>query len=177
LKKDANGIKIYTRDYPDSPVKEFLAITSCNSSLETVIAVLEDIAAYPEWFRNCKSVRTLKRPNDSTIANYVEISFPWPLSNRDGIWEATTVINNESTYISEIRSRPELVPEEKGIVRMHLAQGNWKLEKLNNRQTKISQQFIADPAGSIPGWVVNLFLVDGPYDSFMNLLAILGEER
>ena len=176
LKKEANGIQIYTRDYPDSPVKEFLAITTTNSSLQSVTSVLDDISAYPKWFRNCKYVKTIRRASDSAIANYVEISFPWPLSNRDGIWEATIRIRNESVYYSEIRSIPDLVPEKKNIVRMHNACGYWKVEKMKNGKTKITQQFFADPEGNIPGWVVNLFLVDGPYDTFMNLHKILNDE-
>lgn len=177
LKKEANDIQIYTRDYPDSPVKEFLAITTTSSSLESVISVLDDIASYPKWFRNCKSVETIRRANDSTVANYVEISFPWPLSNRDGVWEETILIRNETVYYSEIKSRPELVPEKKNLVRMHNACGYWKVEKMKNGKTKITQQFFADPEGSIPGWVVNLFLVDGPYDTFMNLHDILNSKE
>jgi hypothetical protein len=177
LKKDANDIQIYTRDYPDSPVKEFLAITICNSSLPDVVTLINNIEGYPKWLRSCKLVEPVKNESNLAQTNYVEISFPWPLSNRDGIWESTTITNTESTYFAEIRSRPELVPEKKGIVRMNNACGYWKIEKLINGQTKITQQFFADPEGNIPGWVVNLFLVDGPYDTFMNLLELLGEKR
>lgn len=177
LRKETNGILVYTRNYPDSPVKEFLAVTTCNSSLDRVVELINDIEGYPEWLRSCKLVKSIRnQPGKSTI-NYVEITFPWPLSNRDGIWESTTVTHNESLFYAKIRSRPDLVPEKKGIVRMHYANGFWKVEKLKNGKTKITQQFFADPEGNIPGWVVNLFLVDGPYDTFMNLLALLGEER
>jgi hypothetical protein len=175
LRKDANGIKIYTRDYPDSPVKEFLAITTCSYSQEKVIVIINDIERYPKWLRSCKSVEPIKNIKDSFTVNYVEISFPWPLSNRDGIWEST-VKENGPVYYAEIKSRPELVPEKEGIVRMHNACGSWKVEKLTNGQVKITQQFFADPEGNIPAWVVNLFLVDGPYDTFMNLLTLLAEE-
>jgi hypothetical protein len=177
LRKDADGIKIYTRDYPDSPVKEFMAVTACNSELSEVVRIINDIKEYPNWLRSCKSVTPLKSDAGKSFVSYVEITFPWPLSNRDGIWESTVVTDNDWVYYSEIRSRPELVPEKKGIVRMHNACGFWKIEKLKSGQTRITQQFFADPEGNIPGWVVNLFLVDGPYDTFLNLLELLGEPR
>lgn len=177
LKKDANGITVYTRDYPDSPVKEFLVMTTCNASLESVVTVINDINGYPKWQKACKLVKPIENVKSTSMISYVEITFPWPLNNRDGIWESTTITHNESLYYAEIKSRPELVPEKKGIIRMHNACGYWKVEKLKSGQTKITQQFFADPEGSIPGWVVNLFLVDGPYDTFMNLLSLLGEER
>ena len=177
LKKDANGIMIYTRDYPNSPVKEFLAVTVCDHNLETVVDIINDINGYPKWLRSCKLVKPVMNTNGKSTINYVEISFPWPLSNRDGIWESATISNSQDIFYAKIKSRPELVPEKKGIVRMHNACGYWKVEKLKNGRTKITQQFFADPEGNIPGWVVNLFLVDGPYDTFMNLLSLLGEEH
>lgn len=177
LRKDAHGIQVFTREYPDLRVKEYKAVTVCNSGIQEVAAILEDFASYPNWINNCKSLEVIERKNETVVTNYIRIAFPWPLHDRDGIWQVHTIFNNDSIYMNRIISKPKIVPEKKGIVRMQNAHGGWKVEKLEDGRTKISQQFLADPGGDLPAWVVNLFLVDSPHDSFKNLRKLLGEKR
>jgi hypothetical protein len=172
LKKDKNGIKVYTRDYPDSPVKEFKAIASYHCSFKKLVILLNDLPKYPQWLKNCKSVKTVKTVDETTLINYAEIKVPWPFSPRDGVYEYTVVDNRHNLYYAKIQSKPDMYPEKSGIVRMRNANGNWKVEEISDNEVKITHQFFGDPEGNIPGWVVNLFIVDGPYDTLLNLKTL-----
>ena len=56
--KTGDGIEVSTRVVPGWGIKEFRAITRVHARLSSVVAVLEDVDAYPQWFADCREART-----------------------------------------------------------------------------------------------------------------------
>ena len=52
---------------------------------------------------------------------------------------------------------------------MPSGKGKWVFTPLENGKTQVYHQFGGDPGGSIPAWIVNMFLVDGPYKTMLGL--------
>jgi hypothetical protein len=50
LAKEKNGIKVYTRESKDSPVKEFKAVTTFETNFLTIEKTLLNIKSYPMWY-------------------------------------------------------------------------------------------------------------------------------
>ena len=48
---------------------------------------------------------------------------------------------------------------------------------VNGSDLKVSYFLNVDPGGSIPAWLVNLAVAEGPYESFRNLKRQLSEVR
>ena len=69
-----------------------------------------------------------------------------------------------------MKSNPTAYPEQKGMIRMIKAEGSWKVEEVAENKIEMEYIFVGDPAGSIPTWVINMFIVDGPLTSISNLL-------
>src|SRR5262245_24248241 len=88
LEKDRNGIQVYTRAVPGSALKEFRAVTRINAPLPVALALIEDVNAMCSWLADCKQARTLKTVSASERYNYVVISAPFPVSNRDMVIRA-----------------------------------------------------------------------------------------
>lgn len=59
--------------------------------------------------------------------------------------------------------------EDDGFIRIKEIRGQWLIKFIDNENCKVTYQFMADPEGFLPGWVVNLFVVDGPYKTLKNL--------
>jgi hypothetical protein len=59
-------------------------------------------------------------------------------------------------------------PAEKGVVRVPFSEASWKVTTENN-DLKIIYLLRVDPGGSIPAWVINMGIADGPYHSFNHL--------
>src|SRR3954447_21774352 len=83
LKKNENGIEVYTRYAENSPLKEVRVVTVMQSSLAAIVALLLDIKNYPHWIYACSEASTLNVINDHDEHHYQVTRLPWPLSNRD----------------------------------------------------------------------------------------------
>ena len=170
LSKNKQGIRVYTRSMANSKLKMFKLFAVIDISIEQMVNVLQDVENYHKWSVNLKHTELLEQSNENELLIYTVLKMPWPFDNRD-------VINRSNTYWSESRDTativisciPDYLPEKKGIVRMPQANGSWHVIKLEHDKVKIEYTFGADPGGSIPGWVVNLFIVDGPYKTINNL--------
>jgi len=176
LSKSKDGIKVYTRIPEGSKFKEYLAETTVQASPEQLVKVLKDVDHYTDWMAHIKSARLIKEDGKDEFYVYSEISVPWPFNNRDEVTK-TVVSKDESsgTYNIFIVMIPDMLPENKGVVRMPEGKGKWVIEPVKDGMTQIVNQFIGDPGGSIPSWVVNMFIVDGPYKTLEGLKEILGQ--
>jgi hypothetical protein len=70
-------------------------------------------------------------------------------------------------------SLPDYIPHKQGIVRVPRTKGHWKFTDLKNGTIKIEQQSVADLGGSVPDWVVNSVIVEGPFDTLKGMRDLL----
>ena len=174
LAKDKQDIQIYTHQMANSNLKEFKAHTFIKTSVEKVIVTLQDVDNFYKWMVHVKNSKLLKKISEDESYVYTEAKLPWPFSNRD-------IINHINVYWSEekdtatlvIKGIPDYIPEKEGIVRMHTSEGVWNISKANNDFVNIEYKYSGDPGGSIPSWVVNMFIVDGPYKTLINMREYL----
>lgn len=171
LEKDKDDIQIYTRKVTDFKLKEFKAVTSVNASVELLFSILHNAEKYSEWMSNLQQSHILKQTNENELYIYSESNLPWPFSNRD-IVSQSLFYHKDGKSFMKITGLPDYIPEKKGIIRMKYTKGLWTFIPLASGETKIIYQFLGDPGGSIPGWLANLFIVDGPYKTLLHLKEV-----
>lgn len=170
LAKDKDGIKIYTRQLKGLKLKEFKAFTSICTNVENIIHVLLDIDNYDQWTVNVKNSKLLTIVSEDETYVYSVVNTPWPFANRDVInrinvcWSPT---RDTATFV--INGIPDYIPEKKGLIRMPVSKGEWHIFQITEEKVNLEYSYAADPAGTIPAWVVNLFIVDGPYKTLLML--------
>lgn len=71
---------------------------------------------------------------------------------------------------------PNGVPKVKGLVRLSHFIANWRIKILNDQKMHIQYIVEVDPGGDLPAWINNMFIVTGPYKTFMNLAEKLKSE-
>jgi len=81
LKKDKNDVKIYVREAKDSPFKELSMKFTVDASMSTIVALLQDVEAIPEWVYKCEEAYVVKEINNEEEYYYNLIDFPWPMSD------------------------------------------------------------------------------------------------
>ena len=175
LDKDEDEVRVYTRSTPRTSFKEFKAETIVKAPIEKIEYLLDRFEVFPEWQANMDSVALLEVPDDSSRILYFQSGLPWPISDRDFIFKQikhNDAVNNTLTY--QNICMPYRLPEYRGFIRIQVAQGYWRISRKGDI-TEIIYQWAGDPEGSIPGWLVNTFIVDGPHETLSNLRGLLNE--
>lgn len=169
LEKNANGIKVYTRKNEGDRIKEFKAITTIFASRIKIAEVVTRISDYPNWYPHCGEAKVRKIISSTERQVYYRLDLPWPADDRDCLMimkvKANKAKKETVIYFSNDGGSTKL----SDAIRMPSAEGFWKLTSLEDEKTKVTFQFSSDPGGNLPAWIINMFIVDGPYDTFIEL--------
>jgi hypothetical protein len=178
LKKNENGIVIYTRYVPGSSFKEIKAVTTFNSSLSAIVALIKDAPSHPLWVYNCKQTKMLKMLSDTEFYYYSETSVPWPMSNRDGVVSFKISQDPKTKVVMLVTQNVSgLMAEVPGNVRVPKILATWKLTPQSNGTVLGEYQLNLDPGGAIPAWIANMFATEGPNTSILKMREMLTKDK
>ncbi|MCG8701779.1 MAG: hypothetical protein MI922_27245 [Bacteroidales bacterium] len=170
LRKNENGIKVYTRSVPGIDIQEFKAISDVNvDNIHQIVDKLIDIATYPSWMSNCSSATLIQKNGKIPEIVHMTTDIPWPLNDRDIVFDYNVVTYNDSLFTVKLSPSKKTVPLVDEVIRITNAKGGWKLIKKDTGTVTVIYQFYGEPGGYIPSWVVNMFIVDGPFTTLTNL--------
>jgi hypothetical protein len=172
LRKEENGIFIYTRSVPGSSFDEFKAIVTIpNATLNEVLEILLDVKNYPALIPDCTESRVLFRKGKYYDIHYFRIRAPWPIKDRDAVCESVTTFSNEGK-LAHVTLSPMggYLEEIENLVRMYKGTGYWELEEYADKKVKLTYQFHGNPGGIIPAWLSNSVIVSNPYKTLQNIL-------
>ena len=169
LKHDEEGIKVYTSKVENSGIKAIKVECTIEATLSQLTAVLLDIPASDEWVYATKFCRVQKTISSSEFIYHSEIDVPWPASNRDFIVRVKfdqDSITKKLTVDGE--NLPQYLKEQEDVVRIMHTESNWTVTP-RNKYLDIVFTLHVHPGGSIPAWLINLFVIRGPLETFRNL--------
>lgn len=173
LEKDEEGIKVYTRKPEGSNFKEYKAEAIMHGTLDDFKDIVMNVEDYPDVYSNVETARLLEA-SDTSLIYYMTTDVPWPLKDRDAIISVKLRRNTEKDLLEiSVSALPGYLEEKRGYVRIRKTQGKWNVKHLNDGTLKVRLQMHAEPSGSIPSWLANRFIVDGPYEDFSNIREIL----
>lgn len=176
LRKERNDIRIYTRKVEGYKIQEVKGVTEIEASPERILKVLRDVEGYPEWIHSCVTAEVLQRSGDDKIIFYSVIKVPWPATDRDMV-QKMEIEHQQGSIQTHIVSIPELLPEKKGLIRMPVSNGGWKLIDRDNGTTLVEMQFLNDAGGSLPGWLVNMLLTESPFQTMSGLKVQVKKDK
>ncbi len=168
LRKQQDGIQVFTSAWPNSGFEAFRGETLVDAPLSSIIAVLQDVARYDEWMPNARQTRLLDRQGDSRLLFYIRTKTPWPVRDRDGVYDCRFQRLSGGSVKIEIGCQADAQPEADGVVRIREAEGFWILQP-QEKQVKVVYQVHAEPGGAIPAWLANLGLVGIPFVTLQEL--------
>jgi hypothetical protein len=172
LKKDENGIEVYTRKAAKGNIKELRVVCQLDATEAQLLSALENIGDYNSWVYSNKKSTILKTLNSGSIIYYTQSHLPWPIKDRDLVVQLS--INPTTDVLNiEAKSLPDYIPGEKDFIRVPYSLALWKVTQAPNNKIDVDYTFSVDPGGSIPSWIVNATLTIGPYNSFVKLREVL----
>jgi hypothetical protein len=178
LKKDKEGIQIFVASQPDSKFKALRVLCTIPASIEQLIAVLKEPQLQPNWVEATKQAYLVKTIANNQLIYYAEAALPWPISNRDMVIDLNFV-QDPRTKILTINANTieHILPEYNGKQRVPYSSAKWLVKAVEHDQISIDYTIKIDPGGGIPAWMVNLFIVKAPFESFKNLKKLIQEKR
>ncbi len=180
LSKESEGIQVYVRDNPNSPLKVFRGIITLPATkLSSLVAVLDDINAMPKLLHDCQSASTIKEVGNKSSTIYVVTKMPWPVKNRDSVvYSVMTQDKKTKKVLIKMQSKPKAVPLKKGMVRVQTMSGYWEFMPViiagkESGNVKVTYELSLDPGGNLPQWLVNTLAVDFPFYTLNNLRQLV----
>lgn len=165
---DQDKLVIYTRAANDIKFREFKAEIVFDGKLEACIAAFVDYKGHKDFMYSIANCELVDRANSQEYYLYYVIDFPWPYTDRDMITKVKFTKQSNTLVTMRLDSYPNKKPLT-DLVRMEVTEGEWRFEQINATQLKITYTNKSDPAGNVPAWMANMFLVNGPKDTLLGL--------
>jgi hypothetical protein len=170
LVKDKDGVKVYTATAASGSLKYIKVDATLTGSIKKFISVFKDVPRQTSWVYKTKRSYIIRENADDDLLYYNETALPWPMSDRD---VAIHMKFKQDTlhHVLFITSEgvPTAIPVHNNIVRVPLFQGNWTVHDIGYDKIQVRYFLNIDPGGSIPAWIINLFITKGPYETIMGL--------
>jgi hypothetical protein len=179
--EESRGVTIHTRKVSGYAESEFKGSRIINQPVEVVGAVLSDIPAYTRWFYNCTRAEKIlnETSTDLNFMLYIVVDVPWPLWNRDVIYDARTVVDLPSGKIKvwgkALQDAPVSVKE--NHVRVTDSAIEWELVRLDDSRTMVSFAKRIDIGGSIGSYLSDAGCRKTVIESLVNLGRIASDPK
>ncbi|MBV1913875.1 MAG: START domain-containing protein [Pseudomonadales bacterium] len=174
LKKDDEGIQVYTQPNPNSPLDEFKGTVELRARLSSLVKLIRDTDHSQDWMHSSGGTEVIIKinPQEQVIRN-ITLS-PWPVSDRDVILKASSHQDPETLIITiELHSLSNHTPEQAGFVRMPKLDGKWVFKPMAQGVVQVSYELKIDPGGSIPGWLARSSTTDIPFNTLKQMREIV----
>ncbi|EHQ30274.1 START domain-containing protein [Mucilaginibacter paludis] len=173
LRKDENGIAVYSRMLGSEKYKEIRVVCEFDAPAEKLVKVLQNVKDHKNWVYKTIRSYQISRKNKDTLYYYSEIALPWPASNRDATVQLAVATDSLGTFTITVKSMPNLTPAKPNLVRVPYSVGTYKVNSLPGNRIRVDYTLSVDPGGSIPAWLVNYTATVAPYYTFVKLKALV----
>lgn len=175
LQRDKDGIQVFTRAVTGSDVKAFRGETIVNAELNSIMALLDDTAAFTNWMYQSKNPTLLHKVSLLDRYQYIINDLPWPAADR-ALLMRNEITQDIATRVTTVRltgvSKDKLpaaarnaLPKLGKAVLVTEITGFYELSPIGNTQTRVVFQLHLNPEGALPASIVNSQLVDNPYET------------
>lgn len=177
LRKEVDGIKVYTRSVDNSKFDEYKVESSLQGSLHQIMSIFKDFSIYPKLFPESSEHKALTNQEKSHII-YMRMNAPFPATDRDGIFKNTYNYDRTTQHLhAEVECLKDTYQTKEGLIRVIDCNGSWDFFITGKDQLSVSHQFFADPRGFAPAFIVNNKTVNNPIKSIQQLKILLKDSK
>lgn len=173
LQKDKKGIKVWTKDYPDSKFKQFKATTQIEAELRNVVAVFLDIENMGIWYDRVEKVTMVEKISEMEGTYMIDFELPWPVRDRISAVRAT-LSHDPKTNVVTVKTRYEdgIIKDSDRLVVTDI-HSEWILTPVEGGFVDIFHKGYMHPAGTLPSWIANSGVKEGPVKTLTALKKVL----
>ena len=177
LRKDAQGIKVYSCNVEGSKFKGIKANFELDANLHQVVSALYDVPSYTKWQYHMISAKLVNQGVDE-LMYHSEVSAPWPVSNRDMV--VRLHFNYDSiakVLLVNAIGLPSTLPTVPDVIRIPYFKARWTIQESTLNKLLVQYELDIDVGGSIPAWLMNMAQAEGPFETFSKLKEQLKRQQ
>jgi hypothetical protein len=146
-------------------------VARIKADVQTLSYLQENLTIACKWLYACADMRLLKVDGDSSFV-YLTTALPWPAATRDMVLKVQTEQGDDGSVLRHLSAVNDMEPTVPGMIRVEQLQGIWQMVPKGERETEVTYQLQAEPAGDIPSWLANRFVIDAPMVTLKTLRAV-----
>jgi len=168
---DDDGIAVYRREVPGSPIVAFKGEGIVDQSILRVASVIVDSSRATEWVDSLKEARILRQVSETETIHYDHVGTPIVMKDRDFVSDCKLEFEPARKMVSlKIHSVNDASAPTTSYVRGELLHSSFVLTALDHgTKTRVVAEIHADPKGSVAKWIVNLFQKKWPHNTITSL--------
>lgn len=149
--REVDGIGVESRP-TNSGFNEHRGEALVCSSIGALEDFVADTSRFVDWLPYTKSARLLDS-SDQEFVYYVRSTTPWPLNDRDMVYQITRYDDLDAGIRLRVLGLPDYQPEEHNVTRIREASGQWRLRE-EGVGISVSYQLYVNP-GRVPAFMAN----------------------
>jgi hypothetical protein len=164
-----DGIEIFRKEAGDRLVA-FRGVGIVDAPLPLVATVIFDTGRRLEWIEGLVESRIIRWGGKDNFVEYDHIDMPIFFQDRDFVSKITMSFELPGTMTFHYEPADDPSAPHTGYIRGELLDTTFILSSLEKgKRTQIDAEFLSDPKGRIPKWLVNFFVKDWPKKTFRRL--------
>ena len=169
-----DSVLVHRKEVANSDVVAFRGETTIDAPIAKVANVLIDTSRKTEWVHKIVEAKNIREisPLERIEYNHTSSGF-FAVRDRDFVFHARAELNkNAKQVIFTLHSVDDPLMPEKSPVRGHLDNSRYFLTSIDGgKKTHVVVEIHADPKGSVPKWLVNLFQKSWPAKTLNGIRA------
>ncbi|XP_028843239.1 phosphatidylcholine transfer protein isoform X2 [Denticeps clupeoides] len=155
---ESMGVRIYRRLDTVTGLYEYKVFGSLDNCGPDLCAnVYMDLVYRKQWDSYAKELN--EKDYDGKTSIYWEVKYPFPLSNRDYVYERERRdldVNGRKIWVVLAKSTTvSTCPEKVGVIRVKDYKQSLAIESDGSSGSKVFMNYFDNPGGMIPAWLVN----------------------
>lgn len=172
LVRSDEGINVFSRTVEGSKFLEYKTSGYFDSSISSIIAALKNPEQFDQWMPDTYA-HNLESEGDTLQVHYVVSKAPWPLRDRDGIYQFRFFPPEpDGKTVIKIQGLPNYLPRQKQNVRVERVEGTWELLPQDDGSIAVHYYFHLEPGGRIPASLAKKPSINVSFATFENLKRI-----
>jgi hypothetical protein len=176
VRKDKNGIKVLARDVSGSKFPAYKATMTMDGPMLPFINMFLDVPTYKDWMHGTtkSELKQSIGPGENII--YMVSGNPFPVADRDYCAHTTLTQSDDRKVtmqwvLHDCAVSKDAVRVKKMAVSMEL------IPDAAKKQFDVVLEGHVEPGGSIPSWLVDMFVTDVPYNTFKNARELSKDKK
>jgi hypothetical protein len=136
---------------------------------EELICIIENPAGWKNWIENFKTGNLIENKNHNHKIFYQVIKSPFPISDRDVVYESKIIRDSQDKIRIEMKSVTHPKAPKSNGVRMNIIFTRYIIETMKEGTMRVTFETLSEPGGARPNFLVNWASENYPITLFEGL--------